>query len=316
MMNTPEVSVDRITEAAWTRFRRRLADRLATLDIGDAVVVEVEDGDDDGDEGGCTPYVQASSDDGRTASAEVSSNRYLHRRHRLDKVSRGRLRELGWTRPSCSRDTLNYSNEFDLSHADEAAVMMVRALREVFGVVHPAFLVAPLLETDPGDLPAEVVPMASRPAEEPRLRTPEDKDELERLVDEALMPVFGHPPVRDEDGDIGVTSGSAVVFIRVLSDQPVVQLFAELAVGVTEHERARFEVGVLNRDWKRVKFMLVGDMVRADVFVPGSPFVPEHLRQALGTMCEMADKVDDDLAYRVGGRTFVQPSDFPAPGDD
>src|SRR4051794_37013139 len=71
MKNAPEVSMDEGTDAAWTRFRRRLADRLAALGIGDCVLVELE-GDDEADDR-CTPYVQASSDDGLHALAEVSA---------------------------------------------------------------------------------------------------------------------------------------------------------------------------------------------------------------------------------------------------
>jgi hypothetical protein len=185
----------------------------------------------------------------------------------------------------------------------------------VFGVVHPTFLVAPTLEmeldTDPND-----EPRSSSCHEKPLASIPDDKEELERLVDETLTPVLGHAPIRDEDGDIGVTTGSAMVFVRVLPDQPIVQLFSELAVAVTEPDRASFEVAVLNRDWRFAKFLLVGDTVQAHVYVPACPFAPDHLRQALAMMCQMADAVDDDLAFRVGGRTFLHASDIaPDPGD-
>ncbi|MBO0846491.1 MAG: hypothetical protein J2P22_13860 [Nocardioides sp.] len=301
MKDARQLSLDETTDAAWSRFRQALADRLAGLDVGDAVVVRVE-GDDSDD--ACTPYVQASSDDGQNAVAEVSSNHFLHRRHHLDKAARRQLRELGWVRPSSRRDTLNYSWEFDLTRADEVAVMMVRALREVFGVVHPAFLVAPFL--GPGVETSERNADTSPP--EPLAVEPEDKTDLDRLVDAALTPFFGHVPSRDDDGDIPVSSGSAIVFVRVLETRPMIHLFAELAVEVTEPERATYEVGVLNRDWPYAKFALAGQTVRAHVYLPAYPFVPEHLRQALTMMCEMADAVDDDLAFRVSGRTFLSPS--------
>jgi hypothetical protein len=310
MKQALELSVDEGTEEAWTRFRRRLADRIAQLDIGDSLLVEVE-GDDEDD--GCTPYVQASSDDGVRAQAEVCSNRYLHPRHRLDKASRRLLRELGWRRPSSHPETHNYHLEFELSHADRLAVMMVRALREVFGVVHPAFLTGCRIDLE-GDVDPGLADPTSPGGVEPLAVTPADKDDLDRLVDDALAPVFGDTPRRDPDGDIGVVSGSAMVFVRVLRDRPMIHLFAELAVALTEPERARFEVQVLNRDWRFAKFVLVDDMVQAHIYVPAAPFAAEHLRQALTMMCEMADAVDHDLAFRVGGHTFLQSSDSDTQG--
>jgi hypothetical protein len=311
-MSAHEVSVDESTETAWVEFRRELADRLAGLTSDDVVVVAMEPGErPDDDRARCAPYVQAIGDDDGYGVAEAVSNHFLDRRHRLVKASRHRLRELGWQRPEHGFDTLNYWLRFDLSHADEVAVLMVRALREVFGVVHPAFLAAPFASADrpPAEGSAQPASWDATPALDPV-----DRDHLDQLVDDALTPVFGRVPSRDGDGDIAVTSGSAVVYVRVLESRPMVHLFAELAVGVTELDRARFEVSVLNRDWTFVKFVLSDDVVRADLFLPAAPFAPEHLRQALAMMCEMADAVDDDLAFRVGGRTFLTPAE-PGGGD-
>jgi hypothetical protein len=305
MKNAPEVSMDEGTDAAWTRFRRRLADRLASLDNGDYVLVELE-GDEE-DDGRCTPYVQATSADGLYVVAEVSGNPYLIPQHRLDKASRRQLTRLGWARASKGSENRNYSVEFDVSRADEVAVMMVRALREVFGVVHPAFLVGAGIDLTDGGTPVSEAP---EPAyDEPLAVVPDDRAELDGLVEQVLTRVLGQTPVRDQDGDIGVVSGSAVVFVRVLPDQPIIEIFAELVVAVTEPDRARFEVAVLNRDCKFAKFVLVDDMVKAHVHLPARPFAPEHLRYALAMMCEMADAVDDDLAFRVGGRTFLDSAD-------
>jgi hypothetical protein len=81
-------------------------------------------------------------------------------------------------------------------------------------------------------------------------------------------------------------------------------------VEVSELDRAKFEVEVLNRERPFAKFVLVGDRIVAQVHVPAVPFVPEHLRQTLSMMCELADEVDDDLAVRVSGRRFLEPSDL------
>jgi T3SS (YopN, CesT) and YbjN peptide-binding chaperone 1 len=105
-------------------------------------------------------------------------------------------------------------------------------------------------------------------------------------------------------------SGTAVVFVRTLPQAPLIRIWAEVAVEVSDLDRAKFEVQVLNRDRPFAKFVLVDDRILAQVHLPASPFAPEHLRSALAMMCELADEVDDDLAVRVSGRRFLEPSDL------
>jgi T3SS (YopN, CesT) and YbjN peptide-binding chaperone 1/TY-Chap C-terminal domain len=175
-------------------------------------------------------------------------------------------------------------------------------------VTHPAFLVGDVRIGDDPDLPHhETV----EPPDEPLATTPVGREHLDRLVDEALVPFLGQVPNRDDDGDIPVVSGTAVVFVRTLPNAPLIRIWAEVAVEVGDPERAKFEVAVLNRDRPFAKFVLVGDRIVAQVHVPASPFAPEHLRQTLAMMCELADEVDDDLAVRVGGRRFLEPDDPP-----
>ena len=142
--------------------------------------------------------------------------------------------------------------------------------------------------------------------EEPLAVTPTCRAHLDQLIDQALVPIFGRVPIRDEDGDIPVTSGTAVVFVRTQPHGPVIKIWAEVAVEIGHLDRAKFEIEVLNRDHPFVKFELVDDRIAANVLLPAAPFVPEHLRQTLTMMCQVADAVDDDLAVRVGGRRFLE----------
>jgi hypothetical protein len=124
-------------------------------------------------------------------------------------------------------------------------------------------------------------------------------------VDVALTPFFGTEPEHDEDDDIPVVSGSALVFVRVLESMPAIELFSALVHGITDRDRAAFEVAVLNRDETFLKFVLVDDAVMAYLHLPAYPFAPEHLRTMLSVMSQSVDTLDDDLAPRVGGhRTF------------
>ena len=176
--------------------------------------------------------------------------------------------------------------------------MAVRAFREVFGVPHPAFLSS-------DDLPhhGRSSPHGGEDAEVDELLAvePDDADHLRALVDAALVPLFGGLPEHDSDDDVPVVNGAGMVWVRVLEHAPVVQLFSALVHDVTDLERAAFEVAVLNRDLQFLKFVLLDDTVMAYLYVPALPFAPLHLRAMLDLMCRTVNRIDKDLATRVGG---------------
>lgn len=305
--------LDRNTARAWSRFQARLADRIAEMGDDDTLVIDAEVADDVVD--GAAPYVQfAGFGDGRMVRGEVSSNNYLAGPYALDEERTARLTALGWSVPTVGpgqpegEGSGNFFTDVPLTEADRLAVMAVKALREVFGVAHPAFLVADGLGEDPE---APVLPATSAPVEqdEPLAVMPETADHLRELVDRALTPLFGSAPKHDDDGDIPVPWGSSLVFVRVDEEMPVVQLFSFVVEGVQDRDRAAFEVGVLNRDFRFIKFLLVEDRVMARVHLPAWPFVPEHLRSMLTGMSAQLDEIDDDLATRVGGRPAFAASD-------
>jgi hypothetical protein len=253
------VDLDRVTTKAWRRFRRELADRIADLGQGEAFGVAVETAVDAPAAGGA-PYVQFCGGKGDIVLGEVSGNRYLHAAHRLDKQARRRLGEIGWARPRPKHGVYNYRAEVDQSHADQLAVMAVTALYEVFGVTHPAFLGGDVRIGDDPDLPhADTVELP----DEPLATTPVGRRHLDQLVDQALIPFLGRVPNRDDDGDIPVASGTAVVFVRTLPHAPLIRIWAEVAVEVSDPDRAKFEVAVLNRERPFAKFVLIDDRVVA-----------------------------------------------------
>ena len=305
--------LDRNTARAWSRFQARLADHLAEMGDDDTLVIDAEVADDDID--GAAPYVQfAGFGDGSMVRGEVSSNNYLAEPYALDDERVARLTDLGWHTPTVGpgqpegEGSGNFFTDLPLTEADRLAVMAVKALREVFGVAHPAFLVADGLGEDPeAPVPAEGTAPVER--DEPLAVMPESAEHLRELVDEALTPLFGSAPRHDDDGDIPVPWGSSLVFVRVDEDVPVVQLFGFVVEGVKDLERAAFEVSVLNRDFRFIKFLLVEDRVMARVHLPAWPFVPEHLRSMLTGMSAQLDQIDEDLVARVGGTRAFESSE-------
>ncbi len=311
--------LDRTTERAWSAFQSRLADHVAAMEDDEVLLVEAESASDETGGEGCAPYVQFRAWGGDLVRAEVSGNDYLADGHRIDADGAEALTALGWLAPTHGAhddahddaddavgdvlDTLGGSSNFHLdrprNHADQLAVLAARALRDVFGVAHPAFLSSEQLRGL--SQPAVPVEAAGEP-DEPLAVVPADHEHLRSLVDQALVRVVGRPPEHDEDDDVAVVNGSGLVWVRVLDDAPVVQLFSALVCGVRDRERAAFEVAVLNRDVRLVTFVLTEDTVMARVFLPALPFAPLHLRSMLEVLARTVDRVDDDLVARVGGR--------------
>jgi hypothetical protein len=298
--------VDRAAGAAWRRFQARLADRLAGLGEDDILLVEALAGDEP--EVGAVPYVQFCAWGDGMLRGEVSSDHVLAVERCLGAAGAQLLREIGYAAPTHTPDegtdhgSVNHFVDAEQVDADRLAVMATRALRDVFGVPHPALLAGDVAGDD--DVPVEGA--AFERAEEADATYPHDgHEELTALVDRALTPYFGHEPQHDGDGDIPVEVGRTVVFVRVSESVPVVEIFGCVATDVTDHERALFEVNVLNRDVRFVKFRLVGDTVLADLQLPSWPFAPEHLRAMLALTCDVVEKVQDDLVARVGGRHLL-----------
>ena len=308
--------LDRITARAWSRFQARLADHLAEMGDDDTLVIDTEVAADDLP--GAAPYVQfAGFGDGTMVRGEVSSNTYLAEPFELDEARVDRLAELGWRLPTVGpgepegQGSANFFVDLPLNEADRLAVMAVKALREVFGVAHPAFLDAGGLGAEPDELAFTTADGDDLvPADEPLAVMPESAEHLGDLVDAALTPLFGSTPEKDSDGDIPVPWGSSLVFVRVDEEVPIVQLFSIVVEEVEDLGRAAFEVGVLNRDDRFIKFLLVEDRVIARVHLPAWPFVPEHLRSMLTGMSAKIDEIDEDLVVRIGGRrAFDSPSE-------
>jgi hypothetical protein len=245
---------------------------------------------------------------------EVSSNAYLDDRYRLDEEQQRRLVELGWHEPATApgtweeHGTANFFVDVARREADRLAVMVVRALREVFGVAHPAFLRADDLTG--GEEPVEEPCLATADPAEPLAARVDGYDDLLRRVERALVPMLGEVE-RDDDGDIPVPCGSALVWVRVEQDAPVVQLFSVVVDGLVDQKKAAFEVNVLNRDVRFVKFVQSGRRIVAHVNLPAWPFVPEHLRSMLAGMATKLDEVGGDLVTRLGGRRAIEPEGGP-----
>ncbi len=285
------------TAAAWRSFQAQLADHLLEMGDDDLLLLEGEPG---AEQDGAAPYVHFCGRGTGQLRCEAVGNHALAQLHQLDGAAQARLAELGFEPPESAGNEgtgePNYWLDVDTTEADRLAVIAVRALRDVYGVAHPAFLAGHPL--DEGEPPSETA-AASVPDDTLAVYPVDGYEQLQRLVDEALTPWLGHPPVHDDDGDVPIDCGAVTVFIRVLTDRPTIRLFACVASDVDDLERAAAEVAILNRDRPFFKFLLLGDAIVVHTDLLAWPFAAPHLRDLATQLCRSVDQIQGDLEVRL-----------------
>lgn len=318
----PRLDLDLALEKAWLAFGSRLRATLGGLRDSQVVMLELPSPHDEDALDGAVPYLQFTGYGGGVVRAEVSSNAFLDEHHRLDAHQEQRLTELGWSPPSYGPDdepdagSPNFFADSTTEDVDRLVPMSVNTIHDVFGVPHPSFLTATGFAAGDGVAVPDVGLGVPRPvvvgqvqADEALAVMPSGPDHLRALVDHALTPVFGHAPVRDADGDIPVRSGSAMVFVRVLPDGPVIELFSPLLLDVEGSALVLERITRLNRRMRFVSFFWDGGTVYARTQLFCQPFVSEHLRHALMVISEVADRLDDEMRPELGGRAFFGEQD-------
>jgi hypothetical protein len=118
------------------------------------------------------------------------------------------------------------------------------------------------------------------------------------LVLSAMLKVAPESLPVDADGDIGIRSGSAMVFVRVRKQALIVDVFSPVLLDVEENQRL---------------YHWAGKTVWAGVPVFGRDFQATHLMLAVEVMTGLADELDDRLSKEFGGRRFF--GDGPEQGD-
>lgn len=289
-----QFDLDRATEIGWAGFQSQLADHLAGThepltvlpfggDAATSPVLEVRPTGEDPDE---ALHAELRAPEGSTWPEDDRS------RH---------MAALGW---STDAGRTAYLLDLPRTHAHLLAAVLTDTLREVVGVPHPAFLDAGVLTPrPPAEDQQETPPVPELDVDAAVLvQTPQ---QLRELVDTTLHVLIGHPPRHDADGDVPILFGSALVYVRTADAQPVVTVFAIPVQDITDLTAARREVEIFNRSSVFAKFHLVGRQIVASVSIPCLPFVPRHLVGMVQMMGRDIDRLDEDLALRVGGRRWI-----------
>jgi hypothetical protein len=305
-----DFDIDRSIAQAWTEFSARLSEVISVMDDSADLTIGTESGSSDP-----APFVRFSCPMRDRVRCEAASNAVLGRDFQLTADQLAAMERLGWLPPSADPPypTSNFWVEAPQEESDRVAALAVGALRDVYGVQHPIFLapdqLAEVLHPITG--PVETASRELAPVRHDDLEShlARDQSHLDQLVEAELAEMFGHPPLRDSEGDVAIRVGSTMLFLRTAADGQEVLIFAAVVHDVAGRSRATEVLNDLNVEARWVKFQLVRDRVFVSLSVPAKPFVPAHLRQGVRILSDVADGIDNELAIKLNGRTTFSEHD-------
>jgi hypothetical protein len=317
----------KVTEA-WREFARALAARLGTLPTGAQLEVTL-DPTASGTGDAVYSINVAAGEEGRL-SARAVGNATLPAGYRLDRAAVADMIALGWSPPGVVEGS---GEQFGLEcAADEAtrlAALLSRTLRDVYGAPHPAFLVYFVQDGEGEVLPAE--PLGTARSEfGPDRDVAADLDralaagaqaaendvlaleERVRTVVSTMLKSDSDQLQVDSDGDINIRAGSAMVFVRVRDNPPLVDVFSPVLTEVQPTERLYVKLSELTNRMPIGRLYCADDTVWASIPVFGRNFQATHLMLAVQVMTGLADELDDRLHGEFGGKRFFGEGDKPA----
>jgi hypothetical protein len=305
-----DFDIDRSIAQAWTEFSERLSEVISVMDDSADLTIGTESGSSDP-----APFVRFSCPMRDRVRCEAASNAVLGEDFQLATNQLAAMERLGWLPPSTDppHPTSNFWVEAPQEESDRIAALAVGALRDVYGVQHPIFLapdqLAEVLHPVTGPLETTAGELALLRHDDLESHLARDRSHLDRLVEAELAEMFGHPPLRDSEGDVAIRVGSTMLFLRTAADGQEVLIFAAVVHDVAGRSRATEVLNDLNVEARWVKFQLVRDRVFVSLSVPAKPFVPAHLRQGVRILSDVADGIDNELAIKLNGRTTFSDQD-------
>src|SRR5919112_4269820 len=308
----------KVTEA-WREFAASLAALIRTLAPGAHVDVTL---DPTASGTGTAVYsVSMRVLDDKVVEALAVGNAELPEGYRMDRSAVADLVALGWSPPGVLPDSgESFGLRSTVDQAPRLATIVARTLRDVYGAPHPAFLV--YLVHDIDDEPIDSAPLGTA-RHEPSLEEGLNLDELPgaaalasaaeeaiplgervRTVVATMSKTTVDQLQEDADGDIGIRAGSAMVFVRVRDNPPLVDVFSPILTEVEPTERLYRKLSELTNRMPIGRLYCSNDTVWASVPVMGRDFQASHLMLAVQVMTGLADELDDRLQGEFGGKRF------------
>jgi hypothetical protein len=304
MADIDDFDIDHSISSAWAEFQARLSEVISMID--DSGDLTISTAATSGDQ---APYLRFSCPETNRVRCEAASNAVLGEDFQLSTAQLSAMEQLGWQPPTGSgpRGTGNFWVEVRQEESDRLSEIAVAALRDVYGVQHPIFLapdqLTEVLQPVPAPIEATANSLIVLHHDDLAATMPRSREHLAELVDAELARMYGHPPIRDAEGDIAIRVGSTMLFLRTSTDGQEVVIFAAVVHDVAGRSRAAEVVNDLNVEARWVKFQLIRDRVFVTLSVQAKPFVPAHLHHAVRILSDVADGIDDELAAKLHGRT-------------
>jgi hypothetical protein len=306
---------------AWREFAGALAALLSTLPSGAHVELTL-DPTASGTGDAIYSVNLSFAEEGRIDALAVG-NASLPAGFRMDRSAVADLIALGWSPPGVVEGSGDsFGLRTSATDAGRLATTISRTLRDVYGAPHPAFLV--YLVHDADDEPLPVAPLGTARPESALGAGEVDiedaaaaldeviaLDERVRMVVATLMKGTPDQLQVDSDGDIGIRAGSAMVFVRVRDNPPLVDVFSPVLTEVEPTEQLYVKLSELTNRMPIGRLYCTNDTVWASIPVFGRNFQPTHLMLAVQVMTGLADELDDRLHGEFGGKRFFGEGDKP-----
>lgn len=133
-------------------------------------------------------------------------------------------------------------------------------------------------------------------------------DMIRPFVEKAVAQTLGLEKVSvDEDGDIPVSDGTSVTFVRVLDGPvgPIVRFFSPMVSEVKKSPSLLERLNELNINVPYVQFFWVNDQVMCNLDLDAESLQAEEVGKALGAVVWHANRFDEPLQKEFGGRTAI-----------
>ncbi|UAC01368.1 hypothetical protein Dvina_00550 [Dactylosporangium vinaceum] len=317
---------------AWRDFARQLVDGLRDLEPGTTLDLTLDP--TASGTGDAVYSVQVTGEEDDQLSATAVSNADLPPAYRLDRTVIAGIVALGWSPPGVVAGSgESFGLRVSKAEAPQLSRLITRTMRDIYGTPHPAFLtylahdaegrVAPvpalgvarslasIMDAD-GDGVVDVVRPGAGSLAELTEQT-EDLplyDKVTTVVAKLMKTTPEELPI-DPDGDIGIRSGSAMVFVRVRDNPPLVDVFSPILTEIEPTERLYVKLSELTNRMPIGRLYCTNDTVWASVPVFGRDFQATHLMLAVQVMTGLADELDDRLHGEFGGKRFFGEGDKP-----
>jgi len=307
----PAGALEPRVEGAWDQFAAKLAEALTGLAKDQTVVLALDPDVRSHASLERSYFVALTSAGDGELTAEAVGNDALASDIRLHRGTIERLIELGWDPPQ-SGEQSNFTRSFGAAEHDQAVRLAIGTLREAYGAPHPAFL--RYEARGPGgakvDLPklglrhvSDDAPWENGDRPATPVSEPELVERVRRVVAGVMDLELDSLEIEEKNG-IPVRAGTAMVYVRVRGETPVIEVFSPLLLEVARTPELLEKLNDINMRSSFVKTFVANEIVYGTVQLRGSDFDPGHLEHALRLMTTFAEDMDEKLQGDFGGRPF------------